>query len=203
MVIPDDYPLGTYIVNGSAKDAAGNATPVTLKLIVGTDLQLALAQVIAQTTITGTLDNLTATFPATIPQVVVDAPYKINSRISLSTALPAGSLVSFDRDGFVVSDISLSGTGPWWYTQLVGAALSDAANFDAGYGGAIEHYSITISGNTEPIDTYLTIQSIISDDVFASDFVVLEFNHPAHRSTFGIGICPGNCDRPDHHHRHG
>ena len=37
MVIPDDYPLGTYIVNGSAKDIAGNATPVTLKLIVTGD----------------------------------------------------------------------------------------------------------------------------------------------------------------------
>ena len=37
MVIPDNYPLGTYTINGTAKDAAGNETPITLKLIVAGD----------------------------------------------------------------------------------------------------------------------------------------------------------------------
>ncbi len=53
MVIPDDYPLGTYIVNGTAKDAAGNATPVTLKLIVTGD------RVAPTLTITGATDGNT------------------------------------------------------------------------------------------------------------------------------------------------
>ena len=53
MVIPDDYPLGTYIVNGTAKDAAGNATPVTLKLIVTGD------RVAPALTITGARDGST------------------------------------------------------------------------------------------------------------------------------------------------
>ena len=34
MTVPDDFPLGTYTVQGVIRDVAGNATPVTLKLIV-------------------------------------------------------------------------------------------------------------------------------------------------------------------------
>jgi hypothetical protein len=34
MTVPDDYPLGTYTVQGVIRDVAGNATPVMLKLIV-------------------------------------------------------------------------------------------------------------------------------------------------------------------------
>jgi hypothetical protein len=37
MVIPDNYPLGTYTINGTAKDTADNKTPITLKLIVAGD----------------------------------------------------------------------------------------------------------------------------------------------------------------------
>jgi hypothetical protein len=40
MTIPDDFPLGTYTVEGQIKDLAGNETTVTLKLIVIT-VQLA------------------------------------------------------------------------------------------------------------------------------------------------------------------
>ena len=37
MIVPDDYPLGTYPVQGTARDAAGNGTPVSLSLIVTGD----------------------------------------------------------------------------------------------------------------------------------------------------------------------
>ncbi len=34
MIVPDDFPLGTYTVHGTIKDLAGNSTDVTFKLIV-------------------------------------------------------------------------------------------------------------------------------------------------------------------------
>ena len=106
---------------------------------------------------------------------MVDEPYQINSRMSLSSALPAGSKITIVRDGVPeVSDQELTGTGPFWYTDLLGYPLSASAPFDAGYGGASEHYVITISGNTAPIDTELTIESIISRDLFAGEEVVLD-----------------------------
>ena len=37
MTVPDDFPLGTYTVQGVIRDVAGNATTVTLKLIVAGD----------------------------------------------------------------------------------------------------------------------------------------------------------------------
>ncbi len=139
------------------------------------DLAYALTLVQDGTTLSGTLDNLTATFPDTIPQLVVDEPYQINSRMSLSSALPAGSRISIVRDGVPeVSDHELTGVGPFWYTDLLGLPLSASAPFDANYGGASEHYVITISGNTAPIDTELTIESIISRDLFAGEEVVLD-----------------------------
>ncbi len=48
----------------------------------------------ANTTLTGTLAALTATFPASIPQVLVDLPYQINSRMTLADTLPAGTTVT-------------------------------------------------------------------------------------------------------------
>ncbi len=37
MTVPDDFPLGTYVVRGQILDAAGNPTTVTLKLIITGD----------------------------------------------------------------------------------------------------------------------------------------------------------------------
>jgi hypothetical protein len=37
MTVPDDFPVGTYTVQGVVKDGAGNETTVTLKLIVTRD----------------------------------------------------------------------------------------------------------------------------------------------------------------------
>jgi hypothetical protein len=38
MIVPDNYPLGTYPVQGTARDAAGNGRPVSLSLIVTGEL---------------------------------------------------------------------------------------------------------------------------------------------------------------------
>ena len=138
------------------------------------DEDAALAWLQANTTITGTLDDLTATFPIAIPQEVVDEPYQINSRMTLAAPLPEGSLITVERDGVeVVSDYDLGGATEFWFTDLLGLDLLDySAPFDAYYGVAVENYVITIIGTD--IDTELTIQSIISKDGFDTKVVLAE-----------------------------
>ena len=147
------------------------------------DEDAALAYVVANTTITGDLTALTATFPPSIPAVIVDEDYKINSRMTLTDPLPAGSTVSImitvNGAGPVpyVTD-ALIPASPFWVTDLFDPAAV-AADFDAGYGGRIELYNITITGgggNPEPINTTLAIESIISKDDFASEEVLAVLN---------------------------
>jgi len=139
----------------------------------------ALADVIANTTLTGDLDELIATFPTSIPAVIVDEDYTINSRMTLAEPLPAGSTVTIQItvNGTGPIDYVIDApipTGPFWVTDLFDPAAV-AADFDAGYGGRIELYNITINsggGNPEPIDTTLKVESIISKDDFATEVVL-------------------------------
>ena len=116
---------------------------------VAADEAAALALVQDQTTLTGDLAALTATFPPSIPAVIVAEDYTINSRMTLADPLPAGSTVTIQ--------ITVNGAGPFpyvtaapipaspfWVTDLFDPAAV-AADFDAGYGGRIELYSITIT----------------------------------------------------------
>ncbi|MDT8382747.1 MAG: hypothetical protein RQ728_10910, partial [Brevefilum sp.] len=82
-----------------------------------TDLEL----VQQNTTITGTLNNFTVTFPVDIPDSVLGAGYFINSRITLSTELPAGATLSVIKDGVPVYNDALPEgvTTIFWFTDLV------------------------------------------------------------------------------------
>ncbi len=139
----------------------------------------ALAYVQANTTLTGDLSALTATFPPSIPQVIVDLPYQINSRMTLADALPAGTTVTIwaTVDGVgpfpYVTDALIPGT-TFWVTELFDPD-GTPADFDAGYGDHIEIYNITVTGpgtNAFDIDTTLTVESIISKDGFASEVLL-------------------------------
>ena len=151
------------------------------------DEAYALTLVQDGTTLTGTLGNLTATFPASIPAVLVDLPYKINSKMTLAEPLPAGSTVSIM--------ITVNGAGPFpyvtnapipgttfWVTELFDPEAPEA-DFDGEYGGRIEVYSITINsggGNPTAIDTEVKIESIISKDEFATEVELAEITLPIH-----------------------
>jgi len=100
----------------------------------------------ANTTITGMLTGFTAQFPEVIPEDVVTVGYYINSRITLGKALPEGTQVTFDRDGNVFGPYTLEGTGPFWYTVIIGGTLGNSAAFDHTYDNATENYSITLTG---------------------------------------------------------
>ena len=137
------------------------------------DLELALAEVQAATSIEGTLDNLVATFNLVIPEIVVSEGYRINSLITLSAPLPSGSKVTITRDGAAyVTEAEFIGTEQW-ITSLMGYPLDVSAIFDHTYDNQVERYVITVSGNTEPIDVDITIQSIIFSDLFATERVIL------------------------------
>jgi hypothetical protein len=154
---------------------------ISLNFTIPADEAAALAWLQANTvlsSVSGTIADLKAEFPDMIPPVIVDLPYKINSRITLADELPAGSLITIVRDGTpIVNNLALSGTGPFWITELMGFPLSVSADFDDYYGGAVENYVITIIGpgnNPLEFNTTVFIESIISKDVFVSNFIVLD-----------------------------
>ena len=121
------------------------------------------------------VDDLTATFPASIPPVIVEADYVIDSRMTLAASLPAGSTVTVYKDGVaVLTDITLSGTGPFWFTELFDPD-APRAGFNANYGGKVENYSIVVTGpggNPLDFDTTVFIESVISKDGFVTETVL-------------------------------
>ncbi len=154
--------------------------------ILVTDEAGALAWLQANMDLSGTsLASVTATFPASIPPVIVDLPYTINSRMTLGQALPAGTTVSIlaTVDGVgpfpYVTDVLIPGT-TFWITDLAGGSASP---FDANYGGKVEIYSITLTnggGNPLAIDTTVLIESIISKDNFVTPVVLDSLSLPVH-----------------------
>jgi len=125
--------------------------------------------------VSGMVDDLTATFPASIPPVIVAEDYVIDSRMTLAEALPAGSTVTVFKDGVeVLTDITLSGVGPFWFTELFDPDAPRAA-FDANYGGKVENYVIVVTGpggNLLDFDTTVLIESVISKDGFTTETVL-------------------------------
>ncbi len=151
---------------------------ITLPVDIPADETAALAWLQANTelsSVSGTIADLTATFPESIPAVIVAEEYKIDSRMTLADPLPEGTTVTVSRGGVeVLSGITLSGTGPFWFTELFDPD-APRADFDAGYGGAVEEYVITLSG-VVPSDfaTTVYIESVISKDGYTTETVLDE-----------------------------
>ena len=149
---------------------------ITLPVNIPADEAAALAWVQANTelsSVSGTIMDLRATFPASIPAVIVAQDYLIDSRMTLADPLPEDVTVTVNRDGVeVLSDITLSGTGPFWFTQLFDPD-APRAGFDAGYGGAVEEYEITLNGAVAfDFDTTVFIESVISKDGYTTETVL-------------------------------
>ena len=174
--IDGDFVPGTYTFTGTVTDTRGSIAPVSIKLTLIDALQL----VVDETTLTGTLDHLVATFPTAIPAVIDHEDYLINSRMTLSAPLPAGSKVTIEisLDGVTwvpyVTDATLPGT-TFWITDLAGGT---PAPFDGStYNGRVEHYRITVNDNPVTVDTFLKVESIISKDGFATETVLAELSN--------------------------
>lgn len=170
--INGDAAPGTYTFSGELKDEYGLTTKAEMSIKVID----AVAYVQANTSLSGNLDHLIATFPPSIPDVIVHEPYKINSRMTLGAALPAGTKVSIEAsaDGITwvpyVTDVTLPGAS-FWITDLFSPAPAPA-DFDANYGGKVEHYRITVKDSPVTIDTTLKVESIISKDGFTTEVVL-------------------------------
>ncbi len=118
MTIPDDFPLGTYVVRGNVADGSGNTTSVTLKLIVTGDRVAPLvlsgvAKGVAPYT------NITAdsTLTFTVPQgyVVSTIDFTMNEAVTVEAGTVvklAGvdyGTVAVDATGLIVTVTPLAG----------------------------------------------------------------------------------------------
>jgi methionine-rich copper-binding protein CopC/uncharacterized protein YdeI (BOF family) len=157
------------------------AEAADLAVHIDADEDAALAYVQDNTTLTGSLASLTATFPETIPPVLVDLPYTINSRMTLADSLPDGTTVTIwatvgGVGPFLYVPDALIPGNPFWVTELF-EPDQVPADFNDGYSGLVEIYNITINsggGNPLAIDTTVLIESIISKDNFVTQQVVLD-----------------------------
>ncbi len=178
---PLDFDTTVFIESVISKDGYVTETvldDITLDVNISADEDAALAWLQENTFLTSvsmTIDDLKATFPDSIPPVIVDADYVIDSRMTLAEALPAGSTVTVFKDGLeVLTDITLSGTGPFWFTELFDPD-ADRADFDANYGGKVEEYEIVVTGpggNPLAFDTTVFIESVISKDGYVTETVL-------------------------------
>ena len=107
--------------------------------------------------------------------------------MTLADALPAGTTVTIwaTVDGVgpfpYVTDAPIPGN-PFWITELFDPD-GTPADFDAGYGGHVEIYNITITsggGNPLAIDTTVLIESIISKDSFVTPVILDAITLPIH-----------------------
>lgn len=171
LTIDDDYPEGTYVYMGQLKGE--NNKPLNLKIILNVvwEETAALAYVQDNTvlsSVSGTIADLKATFPASIPPWFDTAGYVIDTRVTLSEPLPEGSEVTLTRVGMYTDvPLSLDGTGPFWLTELLSAARYPFTN---GYNGAVEDYVITVT-SANPGTTVL-IESVISKDGYMTETVL-------------------------------
>ena len=205
MTIPDDFPVGKYVVRGVVADADGNETTVTLILIVRWTEETALAWLQDNTVLsseTGMVDDLTATFPLSIPPVIVEEDYVIDSRMTLAAPLPAGSTITVFRDGVqILTDITLSGTGPFWFTELF-TPDAPRAGFNDNYAEQVENYSIIVTGPAglaADFDTTVLIESVISKDDYLTETVLDDITLGIHLDdavapTIGSGVAKSTAD---------
>ncbi|MEL7626572.1 MAG: Ig-like domain-containing protein [Anaerolineaceae bacterium] len=163
----------------------GNVQTFTVDVLTGSTLNdsMALEWLQANTVLAGTLDDFSATFPSYIPATIVDQDYVIDSRITLTDPLPTGSTVTVFKDGVeILTDITLTGTGPFWFTQLFDPDATRAP-FDANYGGQLEGYSIVVTapaGLPADFDTTVLIESVISKDAYITETVLDDITFNIH-----------------------
>jgi len=162
VTLDNDYPEGTYVYQGQLRGENNEPLNLKITLTVVYEASVNLAYVQENTeldSISGTIDDLKATFPASIPAWFDTAGYVIDSRITLSKPLPIGSEVAITRVG-MYSDLplDLDGKGPFWLTELLGAPRFP---FTTTYNGAVEDYIITVTAANP--NTTVLIESIIID----------------------------------------
>ena len=134
MTVPDDYPLGTYTVEGQIEDLAGNTTTVTLILIVEssppTDIELSNASVDENSSI-GTYVGIFSTIDSDkidtfIYKLVNDAVYPDNdSFIVESDTLKTASFFNYEAKSQYIIRVSVTDRGDKLYEEEFIITISD------------------------------------------------------------------------------
>ena len=177
--VPFDFSTKALIESVISKDEYATETvlaDIILDVDIPADEEAALVWVQENTHLTsvsGRITDLEATFPDVIPPVIVAEEYVIDSRITLDEELPDGTTVTIQRNEQVIlPGITLSGTGPFWFTELFEPDAPRAA-FNDNYAGLIEDYVITLDGLVAvDFSTEATIESVISKDGYNTQTVL-------------------------------
>jgi hypothetical protein len=174
-LLPGEYTLnGTLLVGTSTITVGYGGLETTFDVTVTPNISDDLDWIAAHMSLTGSVaSGITGQFPETIPAAIAAAGYKINSEITLSTPLPAGSRVSVSLNGqpYIVNK-DIGDDTSFLITDLIPGSVP--AVFDTAYNGQTETYLITITGNQEAIHTKLTLKSVLSKDGFLTTFPLVQ-----------------------------
>lgn len=128
----------------------------------------------SNSTLTGDLiAGITATFPVIVPSYFEAGLYKINSEILLNGDVDGVITITKNGTPLVITGGLAAGT--YTFTQLakIASGLADEpipANFvPSTYNGHVENYTVSVSSNLVPINTTISIRSIISKDNFVTN----------------------------------
>ncbi len=151
MVIPDNYPPGTYVVSGTAKDAAGNETSITLKLIVLGDRMAPVITMLGMSPITIAAGSVYADAGAT---ALDDVDGTVTSKIEASNTVDTTKIGSYSVT-YNVSDVA--GNAAMSVVRVVNVTDQTAP-------------VITIDGyNTAPTNTDITVSASTNEGTLNAD----------------------------------
>ncbi|MGI6359418.1 MAG: PEGA domain-containing protein [Bacillota bacterium] len=196
---------GTYLVDtwgytiASLDDVAIDAEanfPHAVFTVEADPVQEALEQLVADTSITVTyVDNgMEASFDDEIEVPDVIQGYKIDVLVTLDVELPEDARVTILYNGLetAAKAVQISGTEIWLSDLVLGG---NPADFESGPAAT---WTVLISGNADQLTVNGTIESIISNDGFATQIVLaaagFEFTVPdtAAPSLDGVTPAEGN-----------
>ncbi|MGI6359417.1 MAG: hypothetical protein ACOX2K_12270 [Bacillota bacterium] len=192
---------GTYLVDtwgytiASLDDVAIDAEanfPHAVFTVEADPVQEALEQLVADTSITVTyVDNgMEASFDDEIEVPDVIQGYKIDVLVTLDVELPEDARVTILYNGLetAAKAVQISGTEIWLSDLVLGG---NPADFESGPAAT---WTVLISGNADQLTVNGTIESIISNDGFATQIVLaaagFEFTVPDTTAPSLDGVTP-------------
>jgi VCBS repeat-containing protein len=171
MTVPDDFPLGTYVVRGVVADAAGNETTVTLILIVtGDRVEPTITSITAfgaegfdDVVAVGTTLTVDQGYTVDYTQIVVNEPVTVTAGTVVNLAGQPYGTITVDATGLILTITPYPGNE---IANLVGSFVFSvpAGSIEDLAGNALETLSLTlVVNNVAPVavdDAYSTNEDV-------------------------------------------